>query len=106
MSATLAEVEAKIRAAMDAAKARGYCIKSGAYLNRGKSWCCAVGAAVIDDTVADAYTAAERASYALDLSMEQVGEIARGFDDDDQLENDKDLYELGRRLRADYLWAP
>ncbi len=110
MSATLAEVEVKLRAAMDAARADGVTIVSGYFfveIYGAIVGCCAVGAVLRmspGPTDVDEFAAA---AVVLDVPQIMVESIISGFDGESANGKlDVSGYDLGRRLRADYLGAP
>lgn len=108
MIATIAEVEAKLRAAMDAAVTRSVRISDGLTCNFDKDGrpveCCATGSLLLD--APRGWSWFERMSFMAEELSTTTGVVQRiqsGFDGNSGGGESNDL---GRRLRADYLETP
>lgn len=97
---SIAEVEAKIRAAVAEAKAKGWRIIKDAYFAPGKR-CCPLGACVLDEIDATAARAEvpERAGRVLGLSPRDAIYVATGLDGRVEILERDQYGKLGERLR-------
>jgi len=97
----IAEVEAKIRAAVVDAKAKGWRIIRGNYWDPRIRGCCVLGACIVDQ-IEEASMKAEVPLRAADFLGVRIGlchDIAIGFDGDAEWAEAWDGYRLGQKLR-------
>ena len=96
-------VEATLRAAIRSAQEDGWALQNDRML--GVRACCALGAVVRDsaDRMLSDNMAFDEAMHRLALADNEGIAIARGFDGLDPSDWEGAFYDLGRRLRVDYL---
>lgn len=97
---SIAEVEARIRAAVAEAKARGWAIRAGIYFVALPPQCCVLGACILDqiESASVHATVPESAAHALGISYSDANRLAMGFDLPNATFEDE-YVDLGHRLR-------